>query len=82
MIKKTQKRFIAGAVCPKCALMDTLTMYQEGDNEFRECVECGFKDKLVFKPQVGELTTRVNKTEEDIKNETQVVKLVGVKKET
>ncbi|WP_086934307.1 YheV family putative zinc ribbon protein [Agarilytica rhodophyticola] len=78
MNKKLQKRFIAGAVCPQCAAMDTLIMFKENDEEYRECVDCGFKDKLIFKSQMGELTTRVNKTEEDIKNETQVVKLVDI----
>lgn len=71
------KRFIAGAVCPKCAQMDKLTMYRisEGENsgEFRECVSCGFSEKLVFKPQVRELDTRVNVTEEQKKSEIQVL---------
>ncbi len=72
----TKKRFIAGAVCPKCGEQDVLQMYRQDDAEYRECVDCGFKDKLVFKPQMSELTTRVNKTEEDIQKETQVVKLI------
>lgn len=68
-----KKRFIAGAVCPSCALMDKLFTYQREGKEFRECVSCGFSDEMKFKPQVRELETRVN-TPEDIKQEeTQVL---------
>ncbi len=78
-----KKRFIAGAVCPKCAEQDVLMTYTIDGDEYRECVDCGFKDKMVFKSQSQELTTRVNKTEEDIESETQVVKLMpgSLKKE-
>ena len=38
------RRFIAGAVCPKCAEMDKTVMYRVSDVEqVRECVRCGFK---------------------------------------
>jgi len=70
---KITKRFIAGAVCPKCAAMDRLVTYRKDDDEYRECVECGYSEKMHFKPRSQELTTRVNKSEEDIENETQVL---------
>ncbi|WP_166253002.1 YheV family putative zinc ribbon protein [Marinobacter salicampi] len=41
----TPKRFIAGAVCPRCAEMDKITMYTTEEGQFRECVACGFADK-------------------------------------
>ncbi len=78
-MSKIVKRFIAGAVCPKCAEQDVLMTYRIGEDEFRECVECGFKDKMVFKSQMRELGTRVNTTEEDIASETQVVTLMPSK---
>ncbi len=71
-----KKRFIAGAVCPKCAEQDVLMTYTLGGDEYRECVDCGFKDKMVFKQNSQELTTRVNKTQEELASETQVVKLM------
>ncbi len=72
-MNKTKKRFIAGAVCPKCAAQDSIVVYTVDDSEFRECVECDFKDKMVFKQHQRELETRVNTTEEELKAETQVL---------
>lgn len=59
-----KKRFIAGAVCPKCAAMDKLMAYQEDGKEYRECVACGFKDEMRFQQQPSEIETRVNKPEQ------------------
>ena len=69
-----KKRFIAGAVCPSCSAMDRIVMYRLGDLDFRECVECGFKDEMRFKAAVRELDTRVNQDEEKLREETQVIK--------
>ena len=63
--KLVTKRFIAGAVCPKCALLDKIVMYRSEDGEYRECVSCDFTDKMNFKPKPRELETRVNVTEEE-----------------
>lgn len=54
------RRFIAGAVCPRCAEMDKLVMYTNDDQQqVRECVRCGYKDVMTDNgPE--ELTTRVN----------------------
>lgn len=71
-----KKRFIAGAVCPKCAAMDSLVMYESDDANIRECVDCGFQDKILFTPQTRELTTRVNVTEAQKKQETQVINIL------
>lgn len=75
MTTKVKKRFIAGAVCPRCSAMDRLVMYKEDGREFRECVSCGFKDEMRFKQQQVELETRVNVTEEMKKAEVQVLTL-------
>ena len=58
------KRFIAGAVCPRCGEMDTLKMYRDESHEFRECIRCDFSDSMAMdgsdQPK-GELDTRVNR---------------------
>jgi len=36
-----KKRFISGAVCPKCKAMDTLALTKELGIEKVTCVECG-----------------------------------------
>ncbi|HEY7774857.1 MAG TPA: YheV family putative zinc ribbon protein [Marinagarivorans sp.] len=71
-----KKRFIAGAICPKCKAMDRIVMYRQGDKDFRECVECGFEDEIRFQNPARELETRVNVSEAQIRTETQAVKLV------
>ena len=41
MNKALKKRFIAGAVCPKCKAMDTLALTKENNVEKVTCVSCG-----------------------------------------
>ncbi|MDB6061917.1 MAG: DNA-binding protein [Verrucomicrobiaceae bacterium] len=55
------RRFIAGAVCPRCAQMDKIVMYDSEENQrVRECVNCGYRDALDENGKPIELTTRVN----------------------
>ncbi len=55
------RRFIAGAVCPRCAEMDKVVMYDDDlGQRVRECVSCGYRDALDENGQPGELKTRVN----------------------
>ena len=56
------RRFIAGAVCPKCAEMDKTVLYRTSDVEqIRECVRCGFKESIRDDTgKIEEPTTRVN----------------------
>jgi len=57
------KRFIAGAICPRCAEMDKITMHTTDDgDQVRECVACGYTDALSEQepPANPELETRVN----------------------
>jgi uncharacterized metal-binding protein (TIGR02443 family) len=65
MAFSTKRRFVAGAVCPRCSTMDQLVVYNEEGKDFRECVSCGFKDEMIFKPIKRELDTRVNKIEDE-----------------
>lgn len=58
------KRFIAGAVCPRCGEMDSLKMHRADGREYRECVRCDFSDSMAMdgsdQPD-SELETRVNR---------------------
>lgn len=73
---KVTKRFIAGAVCPKCGEMDRVVMYVENDRQFRECVSCGFHDEMRLNYAGPELETRVNRSEQERQQEIKVVKLL------
>ena len=82
-----KRRFIAGAVCPKCEQMDKVQMYDDDNHlRWRECVSCGFKELLVDQPNdAEELTTRVNQPvagEQPLahEDEVQVVNLIDPKK--
>ena len=64
-----KKRFIAGAVCPRCSAMDRIVMFTTEEGTFRECVDCGFEDR---QPEAADMTpasetlkTRVTPTESD-----------------
>ena len=57
------KRFIAGAICPRCAEMDKIVMYEVDEVQFRECVACGFKDKQGEEREGSEIPTRVNQAQ-------------------
>ncbi len=54
------RRFIAGAVCPKCAEMDKIVVDMETNR--RECVACDFSEERPTEGGVQqELNTRVNR---------------------
>ena len=57
---KEKRRFIAGAVCPRCGEMDRVVMIYTGRKQTRECVACGFRDELSEVGATQELPTRVN----------------------
>ena len=38
------RRFIAGVKCPKCAALDRVVMLTSGDEEWIECIECGYSE--------------------------------------
>ncbi|NCP65138.1 MAG: YheV family putative metal-binding protein [Paraglaciecola sp.] len=44
MVKKIKKRFVAGAVCPKCKATDSIMLYFENNVEKIECVHCDYHE--------------------------------------
>lgn len=76
MAYSTKRRFMAGAVCPRCSTMDSIVVYNLDGKDFRECVNCDFKEEMRINVATGELETRVNHTEE--KADVQVINIVSV----
>ena len=75
--KMIKKRFIAGAVCPRCAAMDRLVMYEDDGRTVRECVECGFSDAQAIPGEQEELKTRVNhQTPPEPEEDIQLIKIL------
>ena len=64
MVYSTKRRFMAGAVCPRCSKMDTIVVYHLDGKDFRECVDCGFQEEMRLNIASGELETRVNHSQE------------------
>jgi uncharacterized metal-binding protein (TIGR02443 family) len=84
---KSKKRFIAGAVCPKCSEMDKLVMYKNDDGrETRECVVCDYIDVMKSEEEMAadlslatEITTRVTPEGKAIRDEgEQAIKIFEV----
>lgn len=68
--KKTRavatKRFIAGAVCPRCGEIDRIVAFTENQVNRKECVACGFNetlDKAAFLVEPETRVTRQRKSE-------------------
>ena len=60
--------------------MDKLVVYNDEGKDYRECVACGYKEEMHFKPVARELETRVNQTEEDKKDAIQVINILPFEK--
>lgn len=56
--KMSKRRFIAGAVCPRCGVMDRIVV--SADGEERSCIDCGYSDARPEAP-VDEVPTRVTR---------------------
>jgi uncharacterized protein len=54
MTAKHHRRFIAGAVCPRCGKMDKIVVDME--TQRRECIDCGFNES---RPDGGEPSTEL-----------------------
>ena len=75
-----KKRFIAGAICPKCAEQDTMLAYEDVERKVmvRECVQCGFTVEIsTVVNQPKEMITRVSeRTDTESDAPVQVVKII------
>ena len=40
----SKKRFIAGAVCPKCQSMDSIMLFMENNVEKIQCTQCDYQE--------------------------------------
>lgn len=77
------KRFIAGAVCPRCGEMDRLVTYTNNEGTFKECVSCDYEEKQLVQVELDEMDTRVNQLSEATsadENSVQVVKIMSTPK--
>ncbi len=57
-----KRRFIAGAKCPKCEALDRVVMLISGDDEWIECIECGYSENRpthIDEPQLPEIADEV-----------------------
>lgn len=61
-----QKRFIAGAICPRCAEMDRIRAWEQHNIRYRDCVSCDFFEQLPIEDAaLTELETRVNRPSDE-----------------
>lgn len=70
----TTRRFIAGAVCPRCGEMDTTVVDLATDQ--RECVSCGFGEARPEGAPQQEPHTRVNRPARRADTPAEAVRLV------
>lgn len=75
-MNRKPRRFIAGAVCPKCAEMDKIVMYQDQNQTRRECVKCGYQDSLED-ISAQEISTRVTPKPKANQADVQPLKFFG-----
>ncbi|MDI5891038.1 YheV family putative zinc ribbon protein [Halomonas rhizosphaerae] len=75
------KRFIAGAICPRCAEMDRIRSWEQNGIRYRDCVSCDFFEQLPIEDEAEpELETRVNRErEEQARSDLQTVKILDPK---
>jgi uncharacterized metal-binding protein (TIGR02443 family) len=57
-----RRRFIAGAVCPRCALLDKIFIDAETDQ--RRCISCGFSEERPGLPASSPLAVAAKKPQE------------------
>lgn len=57
-----KKRFIAGAKCMKCQAMDRVMIFISENDEWIECVDCGYTEKRPT--SVTEVTNSPSKHDE------------------
>jgi len=63
---KKNRRFIAGAMCPRCAKLDRIFVYSDAGVNVKECFDCGYREKMVENNTINEVQTRVNKNADGV----------------
>jgi hypothetical protein len=72
-----KRRFIAGAVCPRCAALDRIVVFERDGHAFRGCISCDFEEPQPELNTVNEMPTRVNHGEPDQpEDKAQVVQII------
>ena len=56
----TNRRFVAGAICPACGEIDKITVSMDRADKRRECVSCAYVDALPDESAFSEPQTRVS----------------------
>lgn len=79
MAYSTKRRFMAGAVCPRCSKMDTIVVYNLDGKDYRECVDCDFKEEMRLNVAASELETRVSPAQ-DTPADVQVITILPLDK--
>lgn len=51
-----KRRFIAGAKCPRCQILDSIVMLTSVDDEWIECIDCEYSEQ---RPTEIEATTTI-----------------------
>jgi len=74
------KRFIAGASCPKCSEQDKIYTYEDQEKKYRACTRCDFNEEMRFDMERTELKTRVNRLSESKGEPAQIVRLLDPRK--
>lgn len=80
MVYSAKKRFVAGAVCPRCQAMDKIVVFSQDGRDYRECVACDYHEEMRFATTPRELDTRVNQTEQDKDSGVQVINIMPISK--
>jgi len=74
-----KRRFIAGALCPRCSAMDTIFVFERNEKNVRACSDCDFEEEAAFDQTQRELPTRVNQTVDKTVIEIQRIKIIDKK---
>ena len=61
MSKSVRRRFVAGATCPECKELDTISLYYENNVEKLESVACGYNEA-----QTDEKVSAVTRESENV----------------
>ncbi|MGK2914910.1 MAG: YheV family putative zinc ribbon protein [Porticoccaceae bacterium] len=73
----TVKRFVAGAVCPRCSASDRIRVYRENDRLFQDCIACGFRAEMNPREPAGEASFRRTESGDQAMESPQPITLIA-----